>query len=169
VYGRLFQLDSARGSMKSEPNKSRLEKLLEIEFDHLQKINDKYDGSRFLVKNWAVTTGGAILALSTTSKRFELAVIGSVVVLVFAYIEAIYMYIQDQVIARCNQIERLLDATARDEMTGDYRFGVSQAFEGRLHFTGVVRALNGRPHIYALYVGLLAILAATALTLILAR
>lgn len=156
--------------MTNGPDRSRLEKLLEIEFEHLQKINDKYDGSRFLVKNWAVTTGGAVLALSITAKRSELAVIGGAVVMVFAYIEAIYMYMQDHVIARCNHIEHLLDATSRGEMPTpgkDYRFGISQAFEGRIVFKGVVRALSGRPHIYVLYLGLLAVLAATALTLIL--
>ena len=80
------------------------------------------------------------------------------------------MYMQDQVIARCNHLERLLDAISRGEATPgeEYVFGVSQAFAGRLALKGVARALNGRPHIYVLYVGLLAVLAATALTLILA-
>jgi len=158
--------------MNNGPDGSRLEKLLEMEFEHLQKINDKYDGSRFQVKNWAVTTGGAVLALSVTSKRFELALIGGLVVLVFAYIEAIYMHMQDCVIARCNKIERLLDAASRGQLTaleGEYRFGVSQAFEGRLHVKDVVRALDGRPHIYVLYAGILAILAAAAVALVLAK
>lgn len=37
---------------------------LEIEFELLQKINDKYDGSRFLVENWGGHHWRCSLALS---------------------------------------------------------------------------------------------------------
>src|SRR5689334_20927808 len=119
--------------MTAQPDRARVERLLEIEFENLQRINDKFDGSRFLVKSWAVTTGGAVLALSVTARRPALAIIGVAVVLTFAYIETLYIYIQDYVIKRCNQVERLLDESSRGEVStlgADYRFGVSQAFAG---------------------------------------
>jgi hypothetical protein len=145
-----------------------LKRLLKIEFEHHQKINDKFDGSRFFIKNWAVTTGGAVLALSVTARRPVLAVIGGAVVMIFAYIETLYIYIQDHVIARCNYVEKLLDAASRSEepmREKDYRFGVSQAFVGGFDVKGVLGALKGRPHIYILYLGLVTTLTAEALAL----
>ena len=154
--------------MTSEPGRARVERLLEIEFDHLQRINDKYDGSRFSIKNWAVTTGGALVALSITAESPGIASIGVVVVGVFAYIELLYIYLQDHVIARCNRVERLLDMASRDDGSAraeDYSFGISQAFVGSFDVKGVVGAVKGRPHIYVLYLGLMTVLAVVALML----
>ena len=154
--------------MTSGPDRARIERLLEMEFENLQKINDKYDGSRFMVKNWAVTTAGAIVALSVTARSPGLAVIGVAAVGAFAYLEILYIYLQDHVVARCNRVEDLLDAAARGDVptrADDYRFGISHAFKGKYELRGVVNALRGRPHIYALHIGLMTALMVDAAVL----
>ncbi len=124
-------------TVSNESGRARMMHLLELEFEYLQKANDKFDVSRFTIKNWAVTTTGALLALS-----------------------------EDHVIARCNRVEELLDSTMRTDgplAMDDYRFGISQGFKGRFEPKGVLLALRGRPHIYILY---LVLLAATAIDIV---
>ena len=146
--------------------------MLEIEFEHLQRINDKYDGSRFVVKNWAVTAAGALVALSVTVRNPGLALVGCAAVAIFGYLDILYIYIQDHVLTRCNRVEDLLDAVSRGDVPTReevYRFGISQAFEGKFRLGGLIGALRGRPHIYALYLGLIIALAADAVALAFAR
>lgn len=154
--------------MTDGAERPRIERLLEIEFENLQRINDKYDGSRFLMKGWSVTAGGAALAVSVAARQPALALIGCGVVLVFLYLETLYMVIQNHVIARCNHVESLIADMAAGGAPADergYRFGVSHAFEGRFTVKGFFRALHGRPHIYVPYLGLVATLAADAVAL----
>ncbi len=153
-------------TVSNESGRARMMHLLELEFEYLQKANDKFDVSRFTIKNWAVTTTGALLALSVTADSSGLALLGLVTVAVFAYLEVLYIYIQDHVIARCNRVEELLDSTMRTDgplAMDDYRFGISQGFKGRFEPKGVLLALRGRPHIYILY---LVLLAATAIDIV---
>jgi hypothetical protein len=77
-----------------------------------------------------------------------LALVGVGIVIVFAYLEVLYIYIQDHVIARCKLVEGLLNVAARGQVAsreGHYRFGISQALEGRYPLRGLATALVGRP------------------------
>ena len=155
--------------MSNPADEVRVVRLLEIEFDYLQRWIDKYEGARFLIKGWAVTASGALLALSVTANRASLAFIGLGAVVVFAYIEVLLVYLQDHVIARSNMVERLLDSSARGQTpvnVEEYRFGISAAFKGRYQLRGLVRALSGRPHIYVLHLALAGGLLAVALLLV---
>jgi hypothetical protein len=106
----------------------------------------------------AVTLTGALLALSVNAKDFRIALVGFVIVPLFAYLELLYMYLQTKVISRANRIEVVLDSMMRSgsPLAPDYRFGIGQAFEGVYDVKGMVATLGGRPHIYVLYLGLLA-------------
>ncbi len=144
--------------MSDETVRARQIRLLELEFESLQKALDKFDNSRFMIKNWAVTVTGALLALSVNAKNFGIALVGFAIVPLFAYLELLYMYMQRKVTSRADHIEYLLDLTMRIDgplAEADYSFGVSQAFKGKFEAKGLVKTLSGRPHIYVLYLGLL--------------
>src|SRR5262249_51890331 len=139
--------------MSDETVRARQIHLLEFELDSLQKALDKFDNSRFTIKNWAVTVTGALLALSVTAKNFGIALVGLAIVPIFAYLELLYMYIQTKVSSRIDNIENLLDWTMRVDgplPEGEYSFGTSQAFAGKFEVKGLVATLRGRPHIYVL-------------------
>ena len=145
--------------MSDETLRARQMHLLEFELDSLQKDLDKFDNSRFTIKSWAVTVTGALLALSVNAKNSGIALIGLVIVPLFAYLELLYMYLQTKVISRADCIEHLLNSTmwADGPLAEDkYRFGTGQAFKGKYEIKGLLATLRGRPHIYVLYLGLLA-------------
>lgn len=154
--------------MSDETVQQRQIRLLEFELESLQKALDKFDSSRFMIKNWAVTSTGALLALSVNAKNSGIALVGFAVVPLFAYLELLYMYIQTGVIARINHVEQLLDSTMRTTgplAENEYSFGTSQAFKGRFDAKGLLAALRGRPHIYILYAGLLVAIVTDVLVL----
>jgi hypothetical protein len=147
--------------MSDEPVRATQMHLLEFELDSLQKMLDKFDNSRFAIKNWAVTVTGALLALSVNAKDFRIALVGFAIVPLFAYVELLYMYIQTKVNSRLDVIESLLDSMIRNDQPLDldrgYTFGTGQAFKGeKFDVKGMLTTLRGRPHIYVLYLGLLA-------------
>ena len=155
-------------TVSNETAQARQIRLLELEFEYLQKANDKYDNSRFTIKNWAVTVTAGILALSVNAKNFGVALVGFVIVPLFAYLEVLYMYIGDNVVKRCNEIEHLLQYAMRTDgvlLEEGYKFGISQAFIGKFEAKRVLLTIRHRPHIYVLYMGLLAATAIVALVL----
>lgn len=154
--------------MSDETFQTRQIHLMEIEAESLHQALDKFDTSRFTIKNWAVTSTGALLALSVNAKNSGIALVAFVIIPLFAYLELLYMYIQTGVLERINRVEQLLDSTLHGRVSladGGYRFGTSQAFEGRFDVKGLLATLRGRPHIYVLYLGLLAATAADVLVL----
>jgi uncharacterized membrane protein len=104
--------------MSGEADEATITRLLEIEFEYLEKSPDKFDNSRFTIKNWSVTTAGALLALTITSGKASVALVGVGAVTVFAYLETLYIYVQDQVAARVRLIERFLDQCSRGRARG---------------------------------------------------
>jgi hypothetical protein len=144
--------------MSDETLRARQIHLMEIEGESLHRALDKFDNSRFTIKNWAVTSTGALLALSVNAKNAGIALVGFAIVPLFAYMEILYMYIQTGLLERISRVEQLLNSTMRDTAPlagSDYRFGTGQAFEGKFDARGLLATLRGRPHIYVLYLGLL--------------
>jgi hypothetical protein len=155
-------------TMPDETLQARQTRLMEIEAQSLHQALDKFDNSRFTIKNWAVTSAGALLALSVNARNSGIAIVAFVVIVLFAYLELLYMYIQAGVLDRINRVEQLLDSTLRStapQADSGYRFGTSQAFEGKFKVKGLLAVLRGRPHIYVLYLGLMAATAADVLVL----
>ena len=104
--------------------------------------------------------------LSITSSKAGVAVVGIGAVVAFAYLETLYLYLQDSVAARVRLIENFLDQSSRGRVPTqieEYRFGISSAFRGKYRVNGVARALIGRPHIYVMHITLIAGLIAVAL------
>jgi hypothetical protein len=147
--------------MSDEPVRATQLHLLEFELESLEKMLDKFDNSRFQIKNWAVTVTGALLALSVNAKDFRIALVGFAIVPLFGYLELLYMYIQTKVILRADIIQSMLDSMMRSGrplvLDDGYKFGAGQAFKGgKFDVKGMLATLRGRPHIYVLYLGLLA-------------
>jgi uncharacterized membrane protein len=131
---------------------------LEFELGSLQKALDKFDGLRFQIKNWAVTVTAALLALSVNAKDYRIALVGFAIVPLFAYLEVLNMHIQSKFIKRANRTEDLLDSMIRTD-DPDYKFGIGRELElGKFDVKGLGKTLRGRPHIYVLYLGLLAVI-----------
>ena len=73
--------------MSDETLRARQIHLMEIEAESLHRALDKFDNSRFTIKNWAVTSTGALLALSVNAKNAGIALVGFAIVPLFAYME----------------------------------------------------------------------------------
>lgn len=138
---------------------SRRLHLLEMEYNRLQQSVDKFDGQRFQVKNWTITTSGAVLALGASADSPQIVLAGILPVCFFAFLEIIYTDMQSKVIRRSNTVERLIEAIARDrasELPLDYRFGMGQIFEDSFKLRRLPDLVARRPHIPMFYAGLMA-------------
>jgi hypothetical protein len=70
--------------MPDETLRARQIRLMEIEAESLHQALDKFDSSRFAIKNWAVTSTGALLAWSVNAKNAGIALVGFAIVPLFA-------------------------------------------------------------------------------------
>jgi hypothetical protein len=61
--------------------------LLKLEYEVSRSLIDKLDSRLFIVRNWAITTTGAIVALSLTVDQPRVLIVGAVAALFFAYLE----------------------------------------------------------------------------------
>ncbi|GII25412.1 hypothetical protein [Planosporangium mesophilum] len=132
--------------------------LMLTDFEYLQKSIDKFDAQRFAIKNWAVTSSGAILAVAYGSRRPIVGIGGVLIVLFFGFLEIIYLEMQVSVIERSNQLEGLINrARAEKNSPPEYVFGIGQAFAKSFSFHRVPKLIfrMGRIHITSFYLGLL--------------
>jgi hypothetical protein len=149
----LFYLRGEMGSSTEE-----VKRLLLIEYEQVRSKVAIFDGMRFQVKAWAVTSGSAILFLALNAKKPSLGVLGVAAVLMFAYIELVYMARQEVLFRRSDELESIMEALRRDPdcMAGErYVFGIRCAFPGESlwrMFPGLIRRHNQAT---VLYLGLI--------------
>jgi hypothetical protein len=79
----------------SSGNETDLRFLL-TDFDYLQKAIDKVDSHRFQIRNWSITTAGALLAVAFGAQLPIVAIVGTLTTLFFAFLEVYYVATQGQ-------------------------------------------------------------------------
>jgi hypothetical protein len=151
----------------------RIVQMLELDLDYLQRTVDKFDNQRFTIRSWSVTASGALLALAVTAKNGLIPAIGLFVVLLFAYLEVVYMDMQVRVMDRCTEIGKLLQSLMLRSATtieGGYTFGIRAAFGAEpFKWSRIRRVISDRPEIYMFYIGLTVIMSISPLLISLRR
>jgi len=133
-------------------------RLLELDLEYLHRTIDKFDNQRFSIRSWAVTTGGALLALAVSVRNAGVPIVGLFVVAFFAYLEIVYMDMQVRVMRRCTRVGQLLHSSVSNPSTwpcDDYAFGIREAFgKDPFRWANVPNILTTRPELYMFYLGL---------------
>lgn len=110
-----------------------LKHLLELEYDYSEKAIDKFDEIRARLKGWMVTGATGVTAAAFAVRDSSVFWAGVVMVVLFAFSELSYIDIQEDVISRGRQLDELIDALSRGEVTPEheiYRFGIAKVFGG---------------------------------------
>lgn len=143
-------------------NYESVARILELDLEYLHRTIDKFDNQRFAIRNWAVTTTGALLAVSVVTRNAGVPAVGVFVVLLFACLEIVYMEMQVRIQDRCTKVGHLLQTLTLDSSKGlgeDYIFGIRAALgTGNVTLKSMRNALASRPELYLLYVGLVVVL-----------
>lgn len=150
--------------MQGEIEEAR--RLMELEYETARTSIGNFDDQRFRIKGWAITVAGALLALAVSSDH-RLGVVASGAALFFAYLDVMYMSIQQRVIDRSNDLERYLEAARRGNLTfvDSYVFGIGDVFFLKGQWRRLPKMLRDRPQVVAFYMGL-ALATAGATTLL---
>jgi hypothetical protein len=130
--------------------------LLKFDYQVARSLIDKFENHIFVVRNWAVTTTGAIVAISLTADQRIVLVVGLVPPLFFGLLELIYQCWTWDAIVYSRYIEEQLHQVTVDKRALDdqYWFGV----RGRISRPGLRRMVQiffRRREILTFYVGLL--------------
>lgn len=108
-----------------------LKHLLELEYDYSQKAIDKFDEYRARLKSWMITAAAGITAVAFSAHNSLIFWAGALMVLFFGLSEMSYVDIQEDVIARNRELEKLLDSLSRSEIGPEhdgYQFGLGKVF-----------------------------------------
>lgn len=148
--------------METQPysvDEARTMDLLKLDYEAARAVVDKLDGQLFAVRNWAVTTTGAIAALSLSVERPLVLLAGLVPTVLFAVLELMYKGFHDEAIAKSKSVETQIQriAMSRSALDPDYRFGIG----GWIHRPGIRRmtwTFLNRREISTFYIGLILIL-----------
>jgi uncharacterized membrane protein len=131
--------------------------LLRLEYGRLQAIIDKFDDQRFKIRGWTVTVAGAFFAFGVNAAMPVIVCFGGIFVLVFFYVELIFMDIQVKVTKRSQALEAWMERARRggvgplDEV---YVFGVGPTFSGAFVWKDIPSLLRRRSNITVFYGGL---------------
>jgi uncharacterized membrane protein len=159
-------------TLKGEQMNDDVRRFLELDLEYLHRAIDKFDSQRFAIKNWAITTSGALLALAISSKKGGVPLIGVFTLAFFFYVEMIYMHMQVLIMSRCATVSAMLQCSMAEsyELPRDYTFGVRESFRGaRFSFTVIPQILARRPELYWFYIGQCVIMALSAALLMIFR
>jgi hypothetical protein len=110
-----------------------LKHLLELEYDYSQQAIDKFDEYRERLKSWMITGAAGIAAVAFSSHNSTIFWAGALMVLFFGMSEMYYIDIQEDVITRNRELEKLLDSLSRDQVGPEheaYQFGIGKIFGG---------------------------------------
>jgi hypothetical protein len=137
------------------------------EYEYHQTGMAQLDEQRLQIRNWSITVSGALLAVAFSAKVALIAYGSVLVALLFFFLEAIFLSIEQGVIDRSNFIETLINdyRTTGAEPTA-YEFGVSHAHQRDFSFKDMGRLIFGRRrlHLTAFHVGLVAVTILGAVT-----
>jgi hypothetical protein len=85
---------------------------LKLDYEAAQAVVNKFDGHLFAVRNWAVTTTGAIAALSLSVAQPLVLLVGLGPSVVFAFLELMYKGYHDEAVDKRGYVERQIQQVA---------------------------------------------------------
>jgi hypothetical protein len=130
--------------------------LLKFDYQVARSLIDKFENHVFIVRNWAITTTGAIVAISLSADQRLILVVGLVPPIFFGLLELIYQCWTWEAVEYSRDIEVRLHQVAIENrgLDDDYQFGVRRW----IHRPGLGRMVQmffRRREIPTFYVGLL--------------
>ena len=110
-------------------NEARIMDFLKLDYEAAQAVVNKFDGHLFAVRNWAVTTTGAIAALSLSVAQPRVLLVGLVPSVLFAFLELMYKSFHDEAIDKRKYVETQIQRVAVESssLDTDYQFGMGGA------------------------------------------
>jgi uncharacterized membrane protein len=140
-------------------DQTRILDLLKLDYEAARAVVDKLDNHLFAVRNWAVTTIGAIAALSATVDKPPVLLVGLVPTFLFGVLELMYKGFHDDAISHSRYLERQIHRVAilGTMPEADYEFGIG----GHIHRPRLHRmawTLLNRREISTFYGGMVLIL-----------
>jgi hypothetical protein len=132
---------------------------LKLDYEAAQAVVDKLDGHLFAVRSWAVTTTGAIAALSLSVEQPLVLLVGLMPIVLFAFLELMYKGYHDEAISKSKYVETQIQRVAveRSSLDPDYRFGIGDWIH-RPRIRRMTWTFLNRREIPTFYVGLILIL-----------
>jgi hypothetical protein len=112
---------------------SDLKHLLELEYAYTQQAIDKFDEYRARLKSWLITSAAGLTGVAFSSHNSSIFWAGALMVLFFGVSEMYYIDIQEDVITRNRELEKLLDLASLGEIGPEheaYNFGLGKIFGG---------------------------------------
>lgn len=148
--------------MRPERNLDETLKWLQKDHDDARQAIDKFDGQLFTIRNWAISGGGALLAVGLTQDSATTLFLSVLPVLVFMYLELTYKCFHEDALERSSQLDSLINEILNtDQISSDYQFGLSQVFE-LPSFRKMWRIGLKRRHILLFYFGIVGTLLVAA-------
>ncbi|MFC1514890.1 hypothetical protein ACFL5X_03215 [Candidatus Omnitrophota bacterium] len=133
----------------------KLKDLVKFDYTNTLSFLDKTDGTLFTIKNWAVTTNGAIFALAITSKNKYIFIINFVLISCFWLLELFYKCFHEDALRKSCLLEKLLSTDPSEEEVGKrYTFGLWDTIK-LPHIKTIFWIIRFRLHMTFLYVVLL--------------
>jgi hypothetical protein len=143
-------------------------KILLLDYEKTLAYIDKADGQLFQIRGWALGFCSAVVAFAVTQNAALILGGNCVLILAFCLLELIYKSFHDDAIARGHRLESIIKASLdpASPLPPDYVFGIGH----QIQVPSLRRVLQilWRPtrwHVGALYVGLLALTAISAVYL----
>jgi hypothetical protein len=114
------------------------------------------EDQRGRIKGWTIGVAGALLALAVNSGNWSPGLIAAAAVLFFAYIDIVYMAVEQKIIVRSHELEAYMESARRGDFAevNKYIFGIGEAHGRKYSLREVLNILGGRPQIVVFYVGL---------------
>jgi hypothetical protein len=133
-------------------------KLIELDYEKTLSFIDKMDGILFRIKNWAITTNGAIIALAIYNRSKNILVVNFALVLCFWLLELFYKCFHENALKQGILIEDLLSSDSEDEEVEEkrkkYVFGIGHTIQ-LVHPMRMFAIVFTRFHMTFLYLVLL--------------
>jgi len=130
--------------------------LLKFDYQVARSLIDKFENHVFIVRNWAITTTGATVAISLSADQRLVLVVGLVPPTFFGLLELIYQCWTWEAVEYSRDIEDRLHQVAIENhaLDDDYKFGVRRWIR-RPGLGRMAQMFFRRREILIFYVGLL--------------
>lgn len=151
----------------SLPDQARNERVLEfikLDYEASHARVGHHDDQRFQVRSWAVTTAGAIVAVSLSLGRPQVILPALFTTLFFLLSELVILSFRVAYVGRCRDLEKLIREylAGSHSILADYKFSPTAASR-HLSWRLVVRMLVIRWEILIFYLGLSTVIVAALL------
>lgn len=131
--------------------------LLLLDYKQTNAFVDKVDNQLFTIRNWAITTTGAVFALAITTKQPFVLLTNVFLILGFFMKELSYKCFHEDAIGKSHVLEEIIQKSqGKNELISDYTFGIGHTIKMPT-LKNMAEIVWNRWHITVFYLGLVII------------